>query len=127
MAMAVSALRSPWCCSTTTPSCPRTPQAPCATTAPTARKIATASPPGTTNASSFPAASIAPVPTTSRSPFTIGRFQLSDHPEIDQHDAIDREFVLTKITLDARNNLPGELGSGEREAGSGELALARLL
>ena len=38
--------------------------------------------------------------------FTIGRFQLADHPEIDQHDAIDREFILTQITLHARNNLP---------------------
>ncbi|MBI5753259.1 MAG: type VI secretion system tip protein VgrG, partial [Hydrogenophilales bacterium] len=52
--------------------------------------------------------------------FTLGRFQLADHPEIDQHDAIDREFILTKISLNARNNLPEGLGSGEQEAVSGK-------
>ena len=41
--------------------------------------------------------------------FTIGRFQLADHPEIDAHDAIDREFILTKVALNARNNLPPEV------------------
>jgi type VI secretion system secreted protein VgrG len=41
--------------------------------------------------------------------FTLGRFRLADHPEIDQHDAIDREFILTQITHHARNNLPPEV------------------
>ena len=57
--------------------------------------------------------------------FTIGRFTLADHPEIDQHDAIDREFILTQLTLTAVNNLPDGLGSGKQGAGSGELALTR--
>ena len=43
--------------------------------------------------------------------FTLGRFQLADHPEIDQHDAIDREFILAKITLKAHNNLPPEISA----------------
>ena len=41
--------------------------------------------------------------------FSIGRFQLTDHPEIDTHDSADREFILTKIVLNAANNLPPEV------------------
>lgn len=42
--------------------------------------------------------------------FTVGsRFQLSNHPEIDSHEALDREFVLTEIALNAVNNLPPEI------------------
>ena len=36
------------------------------------------------------------------------RFTLSQHPEIDAHDALEREFVLTKLDIEAVNNLPGE-------------------
>ncbi|TFW33609.1 type VI secretion system Vgr family protein [Massilia horti] len=33
-------------------------------------------------------------------------FILADHPEIDRHDAADREFVITSVELAAQNNLP---------------------
>jgi type VI secretion system secreted protein VgrG len=36
-------------------------------------------------------------------------FTLSDHPEIDRHAADEREFVITDLRIDARNNLPAEL------------------
>ena len=39
------------------------------------------------------------------------RFTLSQHPEIDAHDTLEREFVLTKLDIQAQNNLPGELQS----------------
>lgn len=40
--------------------------------------------------------------------FTVGsRFTLTDHPEIDQHDALDRAFILTRIEIEAANNLEG--------------------
>lgn len=38
-------------------------------------------------------------------------FTLSQHHEIDAHDALEREFVLTKLDIQAQNNLPGELQS----------------
>ena len=38
-------------------------------------------------------------------------FTLTDHPEIDRHDAQDRQFILTQVQIDATNNLPGELNS----------------
>lgn len=40
-------------------------------------------------------------------------FALSQHPEIDAHDALEREFVLTKLDIQAQNNLPGELSPAE--------------
>ena len=37
------------------------------------------------------------------------RFGLSQHPEIDAHDELDRLFILTQLHIEAVNNLPGEL------------------
>jgi type VI secretion system secreted protein VgrG len=36
-------------------------------------------------------------------------FTLAGHPEIDQHAQDEREFVITELHIDARNNLPSEL------------------
>jgi type VI secretion system secreted protein VgrG len=36
-------------------------------------------------------------------------FTLAGHPEIDRHPQQEREFVVTELRLDARNNLPPEL------------------
>jgi type VI secretion system secreted protein VgrG len=36
-------------------------------------------------------------------------FTLAGHPEIDRHAQHERDFVITELHLDARNNLPGEL------------------
>ncbi|MDP1682941.1 MAG: type VI secretion system Vgr family protein [Burkholderiales bacterium] len=42
--------------------------------------------------------------------FGVGsRFTLTDHPEIDQHNAIDRAFILTGLEIEAENNLLGGL------------------
>ncbi|MBB3225238.1 type VI secretion system Vgr family protein [Pseudoduganella umbonata] len=36
-------------------------------------------------------------------------FTLTGHPEIDRHQAIDREFVITELQLAVQNNLPRDL------------------
>lgn len=36
-------------------------------------------------------------------------FSFEDHPEIDEHEAGDREFVLTSLQIASQNNLPREL------------------
>jgi type VI secretion system secreted protein VgrG len=36
-------------------------------------------------------------------------FTLTGHPEIDRHEAIDREFVITELHLAVQNNLPRDL------------------
>jgi type VI secretion system secreted protein VgrG len=36
-------------------------------------------------------------------------FTLAGHPEIDRHAQPERDFVITELHLDARNNLPAEL------------------
>lgn len=49
------------------------------------------------------------------------RFTFSQHPEIDAHDELEREFVLTGLDIEAVNNLPGELGiKGETDHGKHE-------
>jgi type VI secretion system secreted protein VgrG len=42
-------------------------------------------------------------------------FRLDGHPEIDSHPAVERDFVVTELHIDAANNLPRELA--ERGAG----------
>lgn len=36
-------------------------------------------------------------------------FTISDHPEIDGHPAVDRDFIITSIEVRAQNNLPKSL------------------
>lgn len=36
-------------------------------------------------------------------------FTISDHPEIDGHPAVDRDFIITSIEVKAQNNLPKSL------------------
>jgi type VI secretion system secreted protein VgrG len=38
-------------------------------------------------------------------------FTLADHPEVDQHAAADRDFVVTELQVTAQNNLPKALAA----------------
>jgi type VI secretion system secreted protein VgrG len=38
-------------------------------------------------------------------------FTLSEHPEVDQHDAAERDFVVTDLQVTAQNNLPKALAT----------------
>jgi len=50
------------------------------------------------------------------------RFVLTQHPVHDQDPAGSREFVLTRVELDARNNLPKGLEDGLKSLAKGVLA-----
>lgn len=41
-------------------------------------------------------------------------FTLSGHPEIDTHEATERDFVVTALRIDAENNLPADLSARVR-------------
>jgi type VI secretion system secreted protein VgrG len=57
-------------------------------------------------------------------------FTLADHPEIDTHPPAERDFVITELHLEARNNLPKDLSAradrllSRNRWGSGAAALA---